>query len=260
MADFDGEWVLVTGAASGLGYEISKRMLDIEHANVIAVDRKPEIDCLFEHYGERVLPLRVDLTEERAAAEVFSRATTDRDIDMFINNAGVTHFGPTEGENLDHYRSMVRVNFLASFELILLFADYFRARQSGGILVVTSLAAFVPMPYQSVYGATKHALHSFCQALQIELRRTGVSISLFAPGGLNTPMFEESGLLAHNRNKPPFHHISPEKAARLAIAGFKRHRQLILPGFFTKVGFLATTLVPKWVTQRLIARSHQPRE
>lgn len=259
MTNLQNSWVLVTGAASGLGYEIAKRLLETEHANVVVVDRKPNVKTLFSHHGSSVFPILADLCREGAARDVFNKAVSGREIVAYINNAGATHFGPATKDNLDAYATMIKVNFMASVDLILLFADYFRDKGAGSILVVTSLGALVPMPYQNVYSATKHALHSFCEALQMELRSTLVHISILAPGGINTPMFEESGLLKHNNNKPPFHHLTPHRAARLAIDGLKKHRRLILPGFINKVAFLGFTVIPKWLTKRLIARTHRPK-
>jgi len=199
--NFKDRTVVVTGAARGLGRCIAWRLVNVEGACVIAVDyRAGELEELRKELEDAksgsCTTVITDLSSPDGVGMVFDAV---RDLEVFglVNCAGMTHFGTALSRNLDCYRRIVNVNFMASMQLTLMFADHFRLQGEGCILNISSIAGRLPLAYQNVYSASKHALQCFSEALQGELKGSGVTLSIYAPGGIRTAMVEESGLSDH---------------------------------------------------------------
>ena len=129
-------------------------------------------------------------------------------------------------------------------ELTLLFFAKFKAQGGGFILNITSLSAFVPIPFQAVYSAAKAATQIFSECLIQENPRCPVLISTFAPSGIETSMILKAGLTRH-MDRYRYSYINSERAAREIINGLKRGKRLIIPGFINKVIFHIMDLIPR---------------
>jgi len=136
--------------------------------------------------------------------------------------------------------------------LSLRFLSYFNERGNGAILNITSLGAYISVPYQSVYAASKHAARAFTEGLFREYhtcRKRGVYICSFAPGGIRTELLSRSGLDKKHPLDSPFN-MKADVAARKAINAFKKKKYVSVPGILNKVVlFLATHLPRRLVTR-----------
>jgi short-subunit dehydrogenase len=247
--DLRSRWVLVTGASSGLGLEMARELARDHKANLIAVARRAErLEALKtelqKDYGVQVVTMQADLAKPEDVQRVFTQATTERDVYGVILNAGVTFYGHVLDQPGDSIEAMLATNVSSVVRLARSFADDMVQRRSdGGIMLVSSMASFAPMPFQTSYAATKSFITSFGRGLSHELRGTGVSVTVFAPGGIATEMLEISGL-SRKFKAGDFGIMPANKCAHLAIKAFRSRRPLSVPGAANQMLAAAMKLFP----------------
>jgi uncharacterized protein len=255
--DFRGRWVVVTGASSGLGREIARTLAVREGANVVlAARRQDRLEQLAREIrsssGSEVQVVPVDLADPAGAARLFTEATTRRHVYGLVNCAGMTHFGLTLDASMEKIDQILSVNLLAEMKCALLFLRHFLDQGEGGILAVTSLGAFLPLPFQNVYAATKAGVQSFMEALAQEYKGKGIAFCTFATAGIDTDMIKGSkyGGAAFN--------MDPARAAAHAVAGFKAGRLRHFPGAMGKAIVFLVRYAPRFLVVRAAAGIFRP--
>lgn len=247
---FRGRWVVVTGASSGLGREMAYILAREHGANLVLVARRGDrlrsiAKELEEQARIQVRVLEADLAKGEDVERVFTEATEKQDIYAVILNAGVTHFGEHHNLSWAAFQAMLATNVSSVVRLTSLFAPYLIAKKNdGGVLIVSSMAGLMPVPYQSAYSGTKAFLVQFGRGLAYELRGKPVSISVFAPGGIATELTETTGLGLHFKSSVTV--MPADVCAREALRGFERRKELHVPGLFNQLGALAV----RWLPQR----------
>lgn len=244
----EGRTVLITGAARGLGRQLALRLAAAEGADLVLVDRDAEgLDRLAGEIAGRcraaVRTFARDLLAEDAARELYAQVA-EVPVHGLINNAGLTYYGEAAAGELPTYRSIIDLDFRLTVELSLLFHARLSRQGGGFILNVTSLAAFLPLPYQAVYGAAKAAAQNFTDCLRTENRGSPVLIATFAPSGLATDMVADAGL-SHHMEKHLRWYLTPQEAARVALEGLKRGKGLIVPGLANRLLYGLLQVVPR---------------
>jgi short-subunit dehydrogenase len=242
--DFTGKTVVVTGASTGIG-AVFARELTRRGARVVLVARSR--DKLERLAGE--LPgaqvVAEDLARPGAAQRVLDAVTAmGLDADVLVNNAGFGSYGPFDELALATQREAIDLNVGALVELTHLFLPMLERRQ-GGVINVASTAAFQPVPYMAVYGATKAFVLSFSEALWAEYRPRGVRVLALCPGATETPFFERAGEGAALGKKAP-----AEDVVRVALEAFRANRASVVHG---TANYL-TTLTARFTTRALAAR------
>ncbi|UCF98244.1 MAG: SDR family NAD(P)-dependent oxidoreductase [Spirochaetaceae bacterium] len=252
--------ILITGASRGLGKHLALYLARIEGASLVLVGRSREsLQNVADEIGATcsvdVKIIAQDLLADNGAQILFDKLRHDR-IFGLINNAGMTYYGDTEASQIDRFRSIIALDFKVVVELCLLFLSRFKANGEGFILNITSLASFVPIPYQSIYAAAKCATQSLSESLAEENKGSSIVISTFAPAGIVTDLIAESGLTLHMQKHLKFY-ITPEHAAELAIKALKRGRRLILPGYLTKIMYFFINVLPRATLLGLCTRIYR---
>jgi len=257
--DFNGKLIVVTGASSGLGREIVKILALKERAHVVAAarrrDRLEELKAETEaQCASRVHVLSVDLGSPAGVQTLYREATAIGEVYALVNCAGLTYYGRTLDASMEEYEKIISVNFLSEMRACMLFLRYFLDRGRGALLTVTSVTAFVPTPYQNVYAATKHGMQTFMEGLAVEYRGKGVAICTFVPGGMATEMITNSGL-DRKIGTADRVYMDPARAARKALASFKRAKRRAIPGFMYKTVVFLVRLLPRatvaWVVEKI---------
>jgi len=246
---------MITGASSGLGLEIARILAKDEHANLVITARRTERLEQLKQELEKQTQIQVkiipaDLGNPDDVTRLFDQAIQGREIFALINNAGVTYYGKSQVDQLPTFDTIIQVNLSALVHLTLRFLDYFQQRGEGAILNITSEAAFVPIPYQNVYAASKHAAQAFTEGLIMEYKDSPVMISSFAPGGIATEMLSKSGLDKKHSADSPFN-MKADKVARLAVCSFKRKKYLTVPGIINK----ATLFFNRFFSRKFLTRA-----
>jgi short-subunit dehydrogenase len=244
--EFIGRRVLVTGASSGLGWEMAK-VLAVQHgATVIPVARRMDRLLALKHEIEAqcpqsVEPVAADLTNIDEVDRVFREVTAAGPLYAAVLNAGVAHFGEYHELSWQDFQAMLALNVTSVVRLTTHLLPYLERRaEGGGILLVSSMAGLTPVPYQTAYSATKAFLVHFGCGLFHETRDKNISVTTFVPGGIRTEM------TAGNRFAALRGWLMPaDRCAVEAIDCFRKRRYLQAPGAFMRAGSSLLGLVPK---------------
>jgi len=274
-----GRWVIVTGASSGLGRAISLRLANKEKARVIAVARrKDRLTALVDEAagtGGVILPLPADITKPGAPAQIVSEAHRLAGEIPFglLNNAGITWYGRFTEMPVQEIGRIIDLNVRATMELthafLLLHGQAARPDENpvesgappcsretkAAMLTVTSLGAHVPVPYQSVYAASKHALQAFVESLAAEVSGRGILVATVEPGGIRTEMIEQAGL---EKKFSPRTLMSADVIAAWAIQSWKRGRLHAVPGLTNRLVAAFGRFLPRRFVARASERLFRP--
>lgn len=187
---FQGKVAIVTGATSGIGVEVARRLAD-EGAGLLITGRSTERGvALAASLGRRSVFVPADLTEPGAPVRVVDAALAAHGrIDVLVNNAAVDHVGDLLETPLDEAREVFETNVFAALAMLQSAARAMRGT-GGAIVNVTSRLASVGVPTMAVYGASKGAVLALTRAAAVELAQYGIRVNAVAPGMTRTQMFE----------------------------------------------------------------------
>lgn len=243
-----GKTALITGASSGIGYELSK-LFAADGYDVVLVARSGDklqalAADLSRSYGVQAVVLTYDLSEpasvEAIAADVQRQNMT---VDVLVNNAGFGLLGRfTELDWQDQW-SMLNLNVMALTALTRQFLPAMIARGWGRVLNIGSTASFQPVPSMAVYGATKAYVLSFSEALAQEIKGTGVTVTALCPGITRTG-FQERAQIDRMRLFI-LGSMSAEQVAQIGYRALMRGRAVIMPGFFNQLVTFTVRLTPR---------------
>ncbi|SIS20075.1 SDR family NAD(P)-dependent oxidoreductase [Natronorubrum thiooxidans] len=248
---------LVTGAASGIGRELSRQFARNGH-DVIAVDLNEaglatlERDLASEP-GIVVATVALDLTDPDTPARIADRvAETGRVVDTLVNNAGVPVYGPFAETDWADERAMIRLNVEALTSLTDHFLEGMCERSRGRILNVSSMAGIVPTPTAAVYGATKAYVRSFSLALAEELAGEGITVTALCPGETDTAFMRRGGMersaVAHGDL------LDPELVARAGYEGAMAGKRIVVPGRRDRLRYHLSRLLPRRLAAKVTRR------
>lgn len=198
MRALKGKTALVTGASSGIGEAIARRLAK-EGVNLVLVARSEAklralADALSTRHGIRAAVVVADLTQPGSGEAVRRDAAAQGiSVDILVNNAGFGTYGPFEEIEPGREQDEVAVNVAALVDLTHAFLPPMLQRGDGAVLNVASTSAFQPGPYMAVYAATKAFVLSFSEALWAEYRDRGVHVVVLCPGAVETPFFSALG-------------------------------------------------------------------
>jgi NAD(P)-dependent dehydrogenase (short-subunit alcohol dehydrogenase family) len=183
--------VIITGTSSGIGRTTTRR-LDREGWRVFAaVRRTSDADALRAECSERVTPLLMDVTQQSQidqAVKDVSDALAGASLTAIVNNAGIGFGGPLEFCDLEETRGGFEVNVFGPLAVTRAFLPLMRRGSGGRIVNVSSAAGLAATPMLGTYAASKFALEALSDALRIELRKSGIAVSVIEPGFIDTPM------------------------------------------------------------------------
>lgn len=251
---------LITGASSGIGYELAKRFARDGHDLVLVARSRERLEEISKELsGVSVKVIAKDLSHPRAALDIFDELQRESlHIGVLVNCAGFGTFGPFAEADPGDEREMIQVNLIALTELTRLFvAEMIRAGE-GRILNVASTAAFQPGPMMAVYYATKAYVLSLSEALAEELRGSGVTVSALCPGPTHTGFGGRAGM-QHAR----LFRAGVMDAAPVADAGYRgllRGERVIVPGLRNKLLALSVRVSPRRLVTAIVRWLHQERK
>ena len=238
---------LVTGGASGLGYELAL-LLAKDNYNLILID----IDAnklekakneLQEKFNSEVTVLVKDLSIVNIAEEIFNEIK-HTPIDVLINNAGFGLYGFFAETNWKREAAMLSLHIMTTTHLTKLLLKGMVERGSGKILNMSSLAAFQPGPLMAIYYASKAYILSFSEAIANELKGTGVTITVLCPGQTKTS-FQEVVSEGTSENKIGFNIASPDEVAKYGYKAMLKGKSVAIPGAFNKFLSLLPRIMPR---------------
>jgi short-subunit dehydrogenase len=227
------KYALITGASSGIGYELAK-LFAHDGKNVVVVarsrDRLEDLKKELENkHGMKVKVLVKDLSKSEAPQEISSELEKEHiEIDVLVNNAGFGLYSLFFQTELQEELKMVQVHVASLVHLTNLFLKRMIENKSGWILNISSGAGFAAFPLWSMYSATKSFILIFSEALANELHGTGVSVTCLCPGPTDTRIWEKGGM--QNCKLAKGKKMSAATVARAGYNALIKKRVIVVPG------------------------------
>ncbi len=187
------KFAVVTGASTGIGAAIAERLAAGGVHLVLVARSADKLDeaaaRLSRRHGVTVRALPLDLAAADAPTQLAKTLADEGiEVELLVNNAGVSTQGPVLDGDPARFRSLIDVNVTALTELTTLLVPAMAARGHGAVVNIASTGGYISAPYLAVYAATKAYVVSFTQALWAEMRGTGVRVVAVSPGPTKTPM------------------------------------------------------------------------
>jgi uncharacterized protein len=238
---------VITGASSGIGFELAKVFGENGHDLLIAAEDGELVQAqgALEASAPAVEAHRVDLATEAGVVELYRHiGNTGRPVDALALNAGVGAGGAfaTETELADELR-LIDLNVRSTVHLCKLVLADMVAREEGRILFTSSIASTMPGSFQAVYNASKSFVQSFALAIREELKDTGVTVTSLMPGPTETEFFERAGM--EDTKVGAGRKDDPAEVARQGFEALMAGREKVVAGSFkNKVQAVAGRVVP----------------
>ena len=250
----------MTGASAGLGAEFSRQLApDCEVLVLVARrgDRLAELAGELErdHDGLRVMPMEADLTDPASRLQTVGRLLADGLVpDLLVNNAGMGDYGEFATSDWMKIESMLRLNVEALTHLTHALLPTMIERRKGAILNVSSLASILPIPDFSVYAATKAYVTSFSEALRLEVRDHGISVTALCPGPVHTEFGEVAGRgPGTDFGAREWFYVHAEQVVREALEGIAADRPRVYPGLKIAIAAAGISLLPIAILRLVMA-------
>lgn len=244
------EWVLITGAASGIGAELC-RLFARDGAGIILVDRNHDglekmSAELMEMFKAQTISLVYDLSQPEAATQIFQELQAQSvEVDVLVNNAGFGTFGNFWETDLVRDQALINVNIMTPMLLTKLFLPGMVARKRGRILNVGSVSGFLASPYATTYYSSKAFLLSFSQGIATSLQGRGVTVTIVCPGPTYTAFNWHS---TGDGSTPPARkrfQMNVSDVASQAYRGLRRGQLVVIPGASNKALAVFAKLLPR---------------
>jgi hypothetical protein len=224
LQDCSGGWAVVTGASAGIGQAFA-RQLAARGLNLVLVARREALlqalaDELAKAHRVRVVPVALDLSSP-GAGETLARHVDrlgEARLRLVVNNAGCGRWGPFTTEEAGRYAETVRLNCAAMVEVTAALLPGLKRSAPSALVNVSSQAAYQPVPYMAVYGASKAFVQSFSQALFEELAPAGVLVQTLVPAPTATEFDQRAGAYT----SAVVGRGSPEAVVSASLAGLER--------------------------------------
>jgi short-subunit dehydrogenase len=255
--DFEGKTVVVTGASAGLGRAIVREFAK-RGANLGLLARgedglnaaKEEV----EHYGGKALAIPTDVghaEEIEAAAIIIEKGLGP--IDIWVNNAMVSVFGPFEKIKADEYKRVTEVTYLGQVYGTAAALKRMLPRNKGSIILVGSALAYRGIPLQSAYCGAKHGIHGFFESVRSELIQdnSNVHLGMVQMPAMNTPQFGWVKSYLKNKPKPMGTIYQPEVGARAVVQMARNHERELYVGYPTVKAIEGNKIAPEYIDNYL---------
>ena len=240
------DWILITGASAGIGEVFAKRFAALAHPLVLVARSAEKLQALARDlestYNIKTSVIQADLTE-RTAPKSISEELNRQGIQLYglVNNAGCGAGGQFVQVPRDHYLAMIDLNVRSLVELTHLFLPGMIERKKGFVINVSSTASFQPIPYSSVYAASKAFVSFFSEALWLETKNTGVRVLNLCPGLTKTD-FGKTAKMGdfHSDRMAEF----PEQVVETALNALKKNVPTVISGWHNRLLATLERLVP----------------
>jgi len=250
-------YALITGASSGIGYELAKLFAREKHNVILVARREERLDQitreLEENYKVMTHVIIRDLSQSQSVREIHDWVKkNDIRIDYLINNAGFIVYGSFSDTQWEEEQRMMQLHMNAMAHMIKLFLPDMINNKFGRILNIGSIGSFVPGPYNAIYCATKSYMLSLSEAIAEELHGSGVTVTTLCPGGTMTE-FETKARRKH-LNVPDSKGMKASKVASIAYRALIRGKRVVIPGLHNKIQVFAIRFFPRVIVTKIIKK------
>jgi len=242
-----GEWAIVTGASSGIGFDIAKQLADSGFKLILNARREQKLEEATSHllnkYNTEIESIAGDISDPDVQEKII-RFSSGKNLGLLVASAGYGTSGSFLNTSVHAETNMLRVNSEAVLTLSHHFSQVFSQQKRGGIILLSSLVAFQGVPFAANYAASKAYIQSLAEALYVELKPHGVDVLSAAPGPVNSGFGQRADM---KMNTP----LSADKigAPILKALGRKSH---VVPGFLSKFLTYSIKTAPRKLKVRIM--------
>lgn len=244
-------YTLITGASSGIGYELATVFAEKEHSLILIARRENKLKELAKYlqatYQVKALVMAQDLSHNNSAEEIY-RQLQERsiDVDYLVNNAGFYVKGAFSDTSWKQEHDLIQLQCITHTQLVKCFLPQMLKKGRGGILTICSTGSFVPGPYNAIYCAAKSFLLSFSEALAEEVAGSGIRVTAICPGGVKTN-FQD---LTQRKSSL----CSLAEASEVARSGYRalmKGKRVAIPGICNQLQIFLLRLMPRNLVAKL---------
>jgi hypothetical protein len=261
---------LITGASAGLGAEFARQLAPIASRLILVGRRADRLTALAAELQSSRSDLRIDTIaadlsqsseRERLAVQIIREEIP---LNLLVNNAGLGDLGTFDDADWSRLAPVLDVNIVALTHLTHLLLPMLRSQRPSGILNVSSVAGFYPLPEMAVYAATKAYVTSFSEALRMELAPAGITVTALCPGPVPTEFFEVASrngemIRAMDRSHPALA-TSPERVVGDALWGLMADKPGVIPNSLLALLVRGSRLLPFPVIREAIRLGAGPKK
>jgi len=253
--------VFITGASGGIGAAFAKEMGRRRFDLILTGRRREQLEQLAQElihvHNIRAEVITAELADEDALEQLAEKVHSEAQLEILINNAGFgTGGAPFHEQDYAMHQAMLKVHVQATVRLTYAALPILLARHRGAIINVSSLAAFFPIPYHTMYIATKEFIRAFSEALAIELRGSGVQVQALCPGFTRTDFHARLGADPERfyRARGPMKAMSAEEVVQASLRCLARGDVICVPGAHNRFVSYLPYLVPRRLQHWLLGR------
>lgn len=252
-------YTLVTGASTGIGYELSKLFAKDKHNLILVSRNKIKLESVkneLEKYNIDIKILALDLLKSEDIKNIFNYVEINKlNIDILVNNAGIGTFGDFNDIEWKKDEELIDINIKALTQLTKYFLPKILECKNGGILNVASTAAFCSGPRMAAYYASKAYVLNLTEAIYEEYKDNGIKISCLCPGPVKTSFQGKAGIKKSEAAKKYL--MDAEEVAKICYKDFNRGRLIIIPGMKNKLLVIGNKLLPRNISRKIILKTNK---
>lgn len=252
-------YTLITGASSGIGKALALECA-VKGMNLLLValpgndllELKEEVQL---NYGVRCYVFGIDLSKPCASEKVYYWIKENNyPVNVLINNVGIGSKGRFDTVSPDFYAAQINLNILTTCLLTRLLIPMLKQNKPSHILNLGSMGGFFIIPDKTVYSATKAFVYSFSRSLRIELKNSGITVSVLCPGGTDS----NHKTIAINKDLKGLAKksiLTAEEVAKEAVPKLLKGKAVIIPGFLNKCTYTLSLIIPKSIQNFLVQQA-----
>lgn len=240
---FAGKTALVTGGTSGIGREIARLLASCGSRLLLCGRDKEAMNILVDELGSSSVTeyFLADFSSNKLLQEVIDSINKRYEVDILVNNAGFGYINGFCKMPQEAIHTIQKVNMFAMVEFCSAFLPRMLKKSGTGVINVGSTASFFATPGSALYGATKHFVLGFTDALHQEMKSEGVHVTGVYPGNTQSRFLERS---TGGRIKGWEKAMSPQVVAQMALEGLSRNKIRVVPGYGNKIKILIAACLP----------------
>jgi uncharacterized protein len=230
-----GPWAVVTGASSGIGLELARR-LATSGLNVVLVSRRPKLleeigQGLTQEFGVSYRVVAADLASDEGP-RIVADMTADLDVGLLVSNAGTGRIGNFLAFKEEELKWITQLNAMSYLVLTHHFGLRLAGRGKGGILLVSAMGADDGIPYSATAAASKAMVSTLGRGLHVEFRKLGLNLTVLVVSPTDTPIFEKLGFTKADMPMKP---LSVQQCVDEALVALSANKMSVMPGFINRL-------------------------
>lgn len=259
MTDSNIRYTLITGASTGIGYELSKLFAKDKHNLILVSRNKIKLQSVKNEllkYNIDIKILGLDLASSEDIKSLFSYIEINKlNVNILVNNAGIGTFGDFNDIEWEKEEALIDINIKALTQLTKYFLPKIVECKNGGILNVASTAAFCSGPRMAAYYASKAYVLNLTEAIYEEYKDNGIKISCLCPGPVKTSFQGKAGIKKSEAAKKYL--MDAEEVAKVCYKDFNKGKLIIIPGMKNRLLVMENKILPRSISRKIILKTNR---